>query len=64
MDITFTPMARGFVYRCSTGSAAACCRGGCRLALDAAFCVETLQDALAITASRTSSTPIRARSST
>jgi len=32
MDITYIPMARGFRLSavCSTGSAVACCRGGCR----------------------------------
>jgi len=49
MDITYIPMARGFVYLAVVldGSAVARCRGGCTFTMEAAFCIETLEDAMA-----------------
>ena len=64
MDITYIPMARGFVYLAAVLDWATRRVLSWRLSItmEAAFCVETLQDALArATASRRSLTPTRVR---
>ena len=67
MDITYIPMARGFVYLrpwCSTGSAGACCRGGVSITMEAdRSASRRWRRRWQGTASRRSSTPTRARSS-
>jgi putative transposase len=63
MDITYIPMARGFVYLAVVLDWATRRVMSWRLSItmEAAFCVETLEDALARHGRRTSSTPTRAR---
>jgi transposase InsO family protein len=65
MDITYIPMARGFVYLAVVLDwfSRRVLAWRLSITMEASFCIETLQDALASTASRMSSTPIRARSS-
>src|SRR5678816_680162 len=65
MDITYIPMARGFVYLAVVLDWATRRVLSWRLSItmEAAFCVETLEDAWLVTASRTSSIRIRAPSS-
>ena len=62
MDITYIPMARGFVYLAVVLDwfSRRVLSWRLSITMEAAFCVETLEDALAVTASRTSSTPTRA----
>jgi hypothetical protein len=63
--VTYIPMARGFVYLAVLLDWATRRVLSWRLSItiEAAFCVETLEDALARHGRRTSSTPTRARSS-
>jgi transposase InsO family protein len=65
MDITYIPMARGFVYLAVVLDWFSRRGLAWRLSItmEAAFCVETLEDALARYGKRRSSTPTRARSS-
>ena len=65
MDITYIPMARGFVYLAVVLDwfSRRVLSWRLSITMEAAFCVETLEDALAVTASQTSSIPIRVRSS-
>jgi len=65
MDITYIPMAHGFVYLAVVLDWATRRVLSWRLSItmEAAFCVETLGDALAVMAGRKSSTPTRVRSS-
>ena len=65
MDITYIAMARGFVYLAVVIDwfSRRVLSWRVSITMEAAFCVETLEDALAVTASRTSSTRIRAASS-
>src|SRR5438874_3912441 len=63
MDITYIPMASSISPLCSTGSAVACCRGGCRSRWRRRSASRRWRTRSLITASLTSSTPIRAASS-
>ena len=65
MDITYIPMARGFVYLAVVLDWVSRHVLSWRLSItmEAAFCVETLEDASLATANRKSSTPTRAASS-
>src|SRR5215212_8244414 len=64
MDITYVPMARGFVYlaRPSTGSAAGFSPGGCQSPWRRRFASRRWKRPWSATAGRRSSTPIRAAS--
>ena len=65
MDITYIPMARGFVYLAVVLDwfNLACCRGGCRSPCKRRFASRHWRMPWPITASRTCSIPIRVRSS-
>jgi putative transposase len=65
MDITYIPMARGFVYLAVVLDWFSRRLLAWRLSvtMEASFCVEALEDALALTANPRSSIPIRALSS-
>ena len=65
MDITYIPMARGFVYLAVVLDwfSRRVLSWRLSITMEAAFCVATLEDAWRVTASRISSTPIKARSS-
>src|SRR6266446_4911003 len=65
MDITYIPMARGFVYLAVVLDwfSRRVLSWRVSITMEAAFCVETLEDALTRHGSRRSSTPIRVRSS-
>ncbi len=65
MDITYIPMARGFVYLAVVLDwfSRRVLSWRVSITMEAAFCVETLEDAWLVTASRTSSTRTRARNS-
>src|SRR5512140_2078072 len=65
MDITYIPVARGFVYLAVVLDwfSRRVLSWRVSITMEAAFCVETLEDALARAASRTSSIPTRVRSS-
>ena len=64
-DLTYIPMARGFVYLVAVVDwfSRRVLSHRVSITMDADFCVEALQEALANTASRKSSTAIRAASS-
>jgi putative transposase len=64
-DITYIPMARGFLYLVAIIDWASRAVLAWRLSntIDRRFCVEALEEALERSASRRSSTPIKARSS-
>ena len=65
MDITYIPMARGFVYLAVVLDwfSRRVLSWRLSITMEAAFCVETLEDAWLVTASRTSSIQIKVRSS-
>ena len=65
MDITYVPMARGFVYLAAVMDwfSRAVLAWRLSITMEAEFCVEALEEALPATAGRRSSTPIRAASS-
>ena len=65
MDITYITMARGFVYLAVVLDwfSRRVLSWRVSITMEAAFCVETLEDAWLVTASQTSSIQIRVRSS-
>jgi len=65
MDITYIPMARGFVYLTAIVDwfSRRVLAWRLSITMEAGFCIEALEEALARTADRTSSTPIKAASS-
>ena len=65
MDITYVPMARGFVDLAAAIDwfSRRVLAWRLSITLEAAFCVEALEEAWPATAGRRSSTPIRAASS-
>lgn len=62
MDITYIPMARGFVYLAAVVDwfSRRVLTWRLSITMEAAFCVEALEEACRVTAHRRSSTPIRA----
>ena len=65
MDITYIPMARGFVYLVAVMDwfSRRVLAWRLSITLEAEFCVEAVEEAWPVTASRRSSTPTRAASS-
>ena len=65
MDITYIPMARGFIYLAAVIDwfTRRVLAWRVSITLEADFCIEAVEEALAVTASPRSSTPIRAASS-
>jgi putative transposase len=65
MDITYIPMARGFVYLAAVVDwfSRRVLAWRLSITLEAAFCLDAVEDARAVTVSRTSSIPTRAVSS-
>ena len=65
MDLTYVPMARGFVYLAAVIDwfSRRVLSWRLSITMEAGFCVEAVEEAWPATASRRSSTPIRAASS-